>query len=369
MDPFDTVDPAPVAPTGQAAPPADGPDPLRPDAVRGRYPLPNPATGRNKLWSRVTRFNGLFADTYNLGRWELRCVVKGIATMASSPAEYGFTKGVAETLDHLASLDVKAQKDRLDNIASAAKEAAGAHTNREEGTALHKSAELADFADGNLVGVPARHRQKIRLYLDALAVKRITVAPGMIERVVVSEHYGVAGKLDRIYRLFDGSYVIGDLKTGDSLDYSMPEIAAQLDCYRDGVNNTGVYDGRGYDRSIRVRDDIGIVVHLPSTRDEVRVYWVDLQQGRKLNEANLMVRDARKVRSEHVSGLYGPEPLSQDEQDAYWLEALNGVLTYDELVAVAARARCFGQWNERLAGQARVVAGEMRAEAAVQAGA
>ena len=58
----------------------------------------------------------------------------------------------------------------------------------------------------------------------------------MIERVTASARYEVAGKLDRIGSLRDGSNVVVDLKTGDSLDFSFPSIAAQLDCYVDGVN-------------------------------------------------------------------------------------------------------------------------------------
>ncbi len=38
----------------------------------------------------------------------------------------------------------------------------------DEGTALHTSTELADYAGGDLNRVPVPHRVKVRLYLDAL---------------------------------------------------------------------------------------------------------------------------------------------------------------------------------------------------------
>lgn len=356
VDPFETA--------GEPAAERPKNDPLRPEAKRGRYYLPNPVNGNTKGWQRVTNFVKLTDDTYHLELWERRNVVVGVARMIGAPTEHGFRTGVNETIDHLSALDVKADKERLDNIARAAKDVAGANAMSNEGTALHASTEAADYAGGNLNWVPKRHRPRVRLYLDALAVNGLTVVPQLIERVTASAKYEVAGKLDRVYRLRDGSYVIGDLKTGDSLDLSFPSIAAQLECYADGVNDVGIFDGQRYDQSVKVRTDFGIVVHLPSTRDEVTVYAVDLSQGRVINAVNLAVRDARRIKAKHVATVFDPTAfgignLSRDELDQHWLEQMNGVRTREQLVGVADRARCFGQWNERLAGQARIIAAEL----------
>lgn len=339
-------------------------DPKRPEAKRGRYYLPNPDTGKTASWQRVTNFVKFTDDTYHLELWKRRNVVKGLARMLGAPTEHGFRTGTGETIDHIAGLDVKADKDRLNNIADKAQEVADAYRMADEGTALHASTEAADYAGGDLNRVPERHRRRVRLYLDALAVHGLTVVPDMIERVTASAKYQVAGKIDRVYQLRDGSFVVGDLKTGDSLDLSFPSIAAQVECYADGINDVGIFDGQRYDTSLKVRDDFAIVVHLPSTRFEVAVYAVDLSKGRVINAANLAVRDARKVKAQHVSSVFdGGLYLSpsQAQIDAYWLEAMNGAWTRDELVAVAERARCFGQWNERLAGQARTIVATLAA--------
>ena len=347
-DVFDGPDEFDVAGGPEPVKPKD--DPKRPDAKRGRYHLPNPDNGKNKSWQRVTTFVKLTDDTYHLELWKQRNVAKGVAILAASrPKAF---------LDELAASDVRADKDRLNNTASRAQAEADAWKMSEEGTALHKSAEDVDYANGDITRAPAHHREKIRLYRDALATCGLAVVPDMIERVTASNKYQVAGKFDRIYRLPDGSYVIGDLKTGDSLDLSFPPISAQLDCYRDGINTVGIFDGQRYDTRIKVREDIGIVVHLPSTREEVTVYAVKLDQGAEINRVNLEVRAVRKIKAKHVAVPFVPADygLTVDAVDQHWLEEMNAAHTRAELVSVAERARAFGQWNDRLATQARIIA-------------
>lgn len=346
-DDFDTpdeFDSVPVTPSSSRP----KTDPLRPEAKRGRYYLPDPVTGKTASWQRVTNFVKLTDDTYHLELWKQRNVAKGVAVLSTTRP--GF-------IEDLAQRDVKADKDRLNEICSRAQDVAEAYRMSAEGTALHKATELADEYRGDMNRVPVQYRDRVRLYRDAIAVNGLAVVPDMIERVTASQRYDVVGTFDRIYRLPDGSNVIGDLKTGDSLDLSFPSIAAQLDCYRDGINETGVFDGQKYDTRLKVRDDFGIVVHLPSTRNEVTVYAVDLSMGVVINAANLAVRDTRKIKAKHVAKVFDPSlyAMSQGAQDQHWLEAMNGVYTRDQLLSVAARARSFGHWNKRLSDQARII--------------
>lgn len=357
VDSFDSPDEFDSAgDQGPETPRVKQPDPARPEAKRGRYTLPNPETGKSKSWQRVTNFVKMTDDTYHLELWKQRNVAKGVALLAES--------GRVDLTD-LAGRDVKLDRDRLNNICATAQDVAEAYKMADEGTALHTSTELADYAGGDLNKVPEGHRRKVRMYLDALSANGLTVVPGMVERVTASARYECAGKFDRIYRLASGVNVVGDLKTGDSLDLSFPSIAAQLECYEDGINNHGVFDGQRYDGSIKVSHEFGVVVHLPSTREEVTVYWVDLAQGRIINAANLTVRAARKIKMKHVAQVFQADQygVTRDGADAHWLEQLNAAHDMAQLVAVADRARTFGQWNERLAGQARLIADEMRATA------
>jgi len=359
-DDFDTVDdfdsPSDVAP----APPVQKNDPMRPQAKRGRYTAPHPLTGKSKSWRRVSNFKDVAEDKYHLNLWVGRNIAKGVAILAQSPDRPGF-------IDDLARRDVKLDRTRLNNITSAAQDAAEAYKMSDEGTALHKSTELVDHAGGDLNRAPVHHRKKIRLYLDALAAYGIRIVPGMIERFTVSLKYDVAGTFDRICQLPDGSYVIVDLKTGDDLDLSMPGISAQLDCYENGVNTHGVWDGMRYDQRIKVRDDYGIVIHLPSTRDEVHVIKVKLDKGRAINAANLHVFEARKIKAKDVASPFVAEDFAFDREaaDFHWIEQLNACHTIPEMLDVANRARSFGQWTERLAGEARKLSAELTAASQV----
>lgn len=341
------------APVGAAPAPAAPEDPMRPEAKRGRYTLPHPDTGKSRSWMRVSNLIKKAEDTYHLELWKQRSVAKGLAMRPDYVAE----------VQHL---EVKADKNRLNRICEQAQDVAGAYKMSDEGTELHKSTELADYAHGDLSVVKPEHQSRVRLYLDALRANGLVVADGMIERRIVSLRYDVAGSFDRVYQLGDGTYVTGDLKTGDSLDLSFPSISAQLCCYEDGINAHGVWDGRQYDKTIQVRTDFGIVVHLPSTREEVTVYTVDLDQGRELNRVNMEVINARKIKAKHVAAVFQADAYraagATAEQD--WLELLNAAHTVTELISIASRARSFGQWTERLAGQARLLAGELsKAEA------
>lgn len=354
VEPFDEPDEFDAAGIdGPETPTVRKPDPMRPDLKNGRYPLPNPETGKSATWQRTTNFTKLTDDTYHLELWKQRNVVVGVARL--------IVEGRLKA-EELAKLDVKQDKQRLNNIATKAQEVNEAYKNADEGTALHTSTELADYADGDLNRVPEHHRVKVRLYLDALAAHGIRIVPDMIERVTLSTKYQVAGKFDRILQLADGSYVIGDLKTGDDIELALPSIAGQLEVYADGVNTLGVWAGDGWDDSIKVREDVAVVVWLPSTRDgEIEIVPVDLAEGRRVNAGNMTVRETRKIKHKHVrlplAALSAP---SQDETDAHWVEQLNAAWTYEGLIDVAARAKLFGQWNERLAGVARQLTVEMQ---------
>lgn len=351
-DQFDSVTDAPMAPQVKKN------DPMRPTAKRGRYTLPNPENGRSKSWRRVSNTVKPFEDTYHLELWKQRNVVKGVCILA---------RDGRLNVDGEAKRDVKLDRERLNNIAETAQDVAEAYKMADEGTSLHASVEIVNHAAGDLNRVPVHHRTKVRMYLNALAANGLSIVPGMIERVTASAKYQTAGTFDMILRLADGSYAMADLKTGDDLELSLPAISAQLDCYEDGVNNTGIFDGQRYDTSIKVRTDFGLVIHLPSTRDEVTVLRIDLAQGRKINECNMRIFETRKIKARHVSSVFDPDQfqLSPDALHQHWSEQLNACQTRNEMIAVAVQARSWGQWTDRLAGVARKLESEMAAGHAV----
>lgn len=334
------------------SPPADVPAAAkekRPEPERdsyGRYRLPVPGKRNKQSWQRVSTLIKMASDTYHLDQWKLRSAVKGVALRPDLTAS-------------AAMLDVKADKNALNDIVTRAMDAAGATAMASVGTAMHKMAETVDET-GSMDGVPEAFRPRMVELNAALAARGITLIPGFIERITVSEKYGVAGTLDRGYRLADGSYVVGDLKTGSSIDYEFKTIEAQLAAYQDGVNTAGVWTGKGWDTSIKLRSDIGIVVHLPSDSQGCEVYVADLSNGRRLLAACVAVREERKHKSPMRVYEGAPTALPVQSSHDFWLRKLAAATTRGELIKVAEEAKRMGDWTEELSVWARSYAEAIR---------
>jgi hypothetical protein len=133
-----------------------------------------------------------------------------------------------------------------------------------------------------LEGVPEEYRRHVVSYLEELEKYGLETVPGLIERTTLVDEWGkvVVGTFDRVlYHRASGTYLIGDLKTGETLEWGKMEIAVQLALYAHGINAHGVYDWAeewwalpgGYLRRgdpdsgtvPKVRTDWGVVMHLP----------------------------------------------------------------------------------------------------------
>lgn len=345
-DDFDTADSFDLAEDAPMAPPVKREDPLRPEAKRGRYSLPHPETGKKQSWRRATNSTKPFEDRYHLELWVQRNVAVGLGILI---------RDGRINARSLASHDVKEDKNRLNNMVQTAQDVAEAYKMADEGTALHASVEAVLAAGGDLNRAPEKHRPKVRMFLDALSANGLRVVPNMVERVIVSTKYQTAGKLDYVLQLPDGSFAIGDLKTGDSLDLSSPGISAQMDIYEDGWNSHGVFNGHRYEQPFKVRDDFAVVIHLPSTRNEVAVHRCKLAEGRRINAVNQQIFDVRKIKAKDVLSTFdgGDFQLSADQIHAYWSEQLNACHDREQMIQVARRAKGWGQWTARLGDVAR----------------
>lgn len=275
----------------------------RPEPKRdrwGRYVLAHPQTGKTGPWTRATTFAKSISDTFALSQWGARMTLKGAAMRPDLTA-------MAVTLD------VKRDRDTLNGLVEQAKDAAGQKVSANLGTALHALTEARD--SGQQVDIPAVHQADVDAYTAALRTAGIEIVPHLIERVTCIPQWadgqalGVAGTFDRIVRLPDGTYAIGDLKTGADLQYGWQEIAIQLAIYAHGVNTSGVWD---YDAGQwqqtgpdepgvaplpQVRTDFGIVMHLPVGNATCTLYKVDLRQGWEGAEMCAAVRAWRSRRA------------------------------------------------------------------------
>lgn len=251
----------------------------------GRYLLPHPVTGKRQAWTRATTMAKSISDTFALSQWAQRMAAKGLALRPDLVA-------MASTLD------VKADKDRLNSLVEQAKDAAGQKVSANLGTAVHSFTEAVD-GGASLESVPAAHRADVAAYLAAMQDAGLTSLPHLIERITVVPEFDTAGTMDRILQESDGSFTVGDVKTGMDLQYGWQEIAIQLALYAHGVNSAGVYDmgAEKWADAPTVRTDYGIVMHLPVGEAKCTLYRVDLEQGWAAATLCQSVRTWRKTRN------------------------------------------------------------------------
>lgn len=372
----------------------------------GRYKLKNPDDPRkNVKWTRATTFAKSVQDTYALSMWSQRMVLKGASLRKDIVAA-------------VSTLEVKADKDRVNSLVEDAKKAAGDKVAANKGTAVHAYTEDRDL---ELVGMPHKAREvpeefvpTVQAYEATLKAFGLEPVPGLIEFTTAVKQYEVAGTSDRVYKvtrditfklngrtvtLYAGEYVIGDVKTGADLSYGWQEIAIQLALYAQGLNTSGVWSWTALSWGkptlpdnpevlLKVRTDVGLVPHLPVDRSTTgaplaTLYAVDLDAGWAAAVLCAQVRSWRKERklatpleiADVVGGKAvpvtlvgnaqvaargsGPEALSKDVQPpvSRSVVASRPVTLEDKARAVTSRAEASAVFQEAVA--ARVSRAEL----------
>jgi len=240
-------------------------------------------------WDRYSRPSGWGSDLddeSNLVTWKIDRAMEGVASDPSICAivasNLGNKQGAKERRERAI------QRGRGDEAADI-------------GTALHKMTERVERADGFCA--PEPYASDIAEYLTCLDHAGLTSE--YIECHLVNDEMRAAGTADRIYRAhrplmvpgFDvivpGQFILGDLKTGKRLDYSLPGFAIQLALYCDAV----FYDVATNVRSPlpdNMRTDVALLVHMPAGQINCEFHWIDLQVGREGAEIVRRVRAWRK---------------------------------------------------------------------------
>lgn len=163
-------------------------------------------------------------------------------------------------------------KRAVNAICSEATEAAGASRGASAGTGFHALTEAIDRGDEPLF-VPPADAPRLDAYRAATASMQALDA----EVFVVNDLVQSAGTFDRLWRLPDGSVVVGDLKTGKSeADYPLA-TAVQIATYAHGA----LYDpetGERFPIHPDLRTDMGLLIHMPPAGG-CAVYQLDLATG------------------------------------------------------------------------------------------
>lgn len=283
-----------------------------------RYVLRDPFTGRDHSWTRATTFASSIRDSYVLNEWQQRMVVKGMSLRPDLVAK-------------ASALDVKKDKDKMNRIAETAKEFAGAKIAANTGTAIHSFAENLNKGDMSLEEVPEVVRNDLKAYQQCLPAFGLEIVPHLVEQIICVPQFGVAGKFDEVLKEQSGSYVMGDVKSGQNLSFNWLEISIQIALYVNGLNRSGIYDKsskRWVKSDIRVRTDYAVVIHIPAGKGTCELWELDIREGW---EAATLCADVRERRAQKATEALarpykGAQPFvlaNHEKDDARDAEALS----------------------------------------------
>ncbi len=242
----------------------------------GRYLLPDPATGEERAWTRVTTIASTLADRFGLEQWAQRNIVWGLGQRQDL-----WARAAATTIDDRGTLGQVAK-----DAQAAASSAAGANL----GTALHQFTERIDR--GEVVPVPPPYDRDVAAYTKALADAGVTIVKGSIERIVIVPEFEVVGTIDRVVRGPWPMPRVADLKTGkDVVRYGMTEIALQLALY---AHASYWWTGEEWRPMPALDRDKAVVMHLPVGQGRCELYEVDIAAGMVAVQLAIDVRAWRK---------------------------------------------------------------------------
>jgi hypothetical protein len=234
-------------------------------------PLVFPPGGKKPVaYTRCTTFIDCLEDKFRLQQWEKRMVAIGLNERPDL---------------RIAVAAHKDDKNKLDEICKAAKEAAKASAAATTGTALHALCEQIDR--GLEIGtVPTEYIADLAAYQTATA----DMTPTHIEQFCVNDELKVGGTPDRVLK-YEGKLYIADIKTG-GVDYGIGKMAMQFAIYA----RSQAYNPDTYRRSSLgdIDQQQAILIHLPAGEGRCDLEWIDIYSGWAGVQLALNVRDWRK---------------------------------------------------------------------------
>lgn len=253
-----------------------GPRPEPDRDGHGRYMIPPPGSKRPVPHTRVSTVAETLADPFGLFTWREKMVAQGIARRGD--------------LYNLAVSLHPDDKSGWHKLTEAAKEAAGGNTSANNGTAMH--AILERIQSGEELDLPPALAAEVDVILTTLDKAGIVTIPSLIERVVVLHGPQIAGTIDRGLS-YDAELVIGDLKTGSSVDLSAGKIASQLACY---ARADSIFDvaTKTLTPAPSFNLERALVIHAPFGQGRCELLWADIAAGWEAVEHALWARSWRR---------------------------------------------------------------------------
>ncbi|SIB68314.1 hypothetical protein [Mycobacteroides abscessus] len=304
-----------------------------------RYKVPSPSTGKLTGFTRATTVSRTTSEEYNLEQWKIR--TKVMAVLKAKAAADNRSDGVlmiaggdvlAEAYDALLkamddgkSRPINQAIDKIDDLA-------GGADARELGGAVHDWLGELDSGRILLHQIPEQFQPYAVAYQECLARAGLIAMPEFIERLVLNNRgiETICGRIDRIYRcVTDGQLYLGDLKTSESLDFSLLEYAIQFAAYgyaplMCAIDRLGwepmpklvglphPSDDKVFGEDGDPRDPMCFCVHVPRTQPErSQVIPFNLRFGADAYIQALEVRKTRNAAKKEVLGQTTPIPSKE----------------------------------------------------------
>ncbi len=223
-------------------------------------------------YRRPSGYAKLLDDESALTEWRIFRAMKGVASSTALAAKVNVVK------DEDKSGKRALRDEAMDK--GTANEAA------DTGTALHAmTARVEDEHDD--FEPPEQYQLDLTAYVRLL--DQLGLVSDMVEVPMVNDAYRAAGTADRIYRLTkpllvpdgsvlpEGTLILGDLKTGQKLTFSLPGYCVQMALYADGT----LYDVRSERRlpTPPINKSWTILIHLPVGGNRATAWWLSVELG------------------------------------------------------------------------------------------
>ena len=245
-------------------------------------------SGKQLRYARNSSLGETLDEKSALNAW---LVSKAMEGMASRPELVAKVLAVTPYEDH---------KPAFTKLREEAIQAGRGAFKADIGTAVHSMSERWEQEKDFDPGPP--YTAALSAYSACL--EHLGLISQLFECQMVNDVLRIAGTADRLFEttkplltptgeiLLPGTLLIGDLKTGESLEYSIPGFAIQMAGYAGGSLYDVVNNVRMPTPTIHQR--WGVIMHMKVAEGSCEMLWVDLEVGRYGAQLANEVREWRR---------------------------------------------------------------------------
>lgn len=289
-------------------------------------------------YSRPSSYAKCLDDEEALQTWKIWKSMEGVARSPALQIQVNATRD-----------DDKVEKKTLRERAM---DKGSANERADQGTGLHAMTARAEDPTDVDFDPPESLQADLTAYMEMLSAYGLVSE--MVEVPFVNDEYRAAGTADRVWRLTKplispagpveaGELLVGDLKTGKKLDFSLPGYCVQTALYATGVLYDIVTERRL--ATPPINGAWTLLAHMPVGSGTCRLHWCSVALG--LNGADL-ARQVKEWRKLWKNGTYDAEVVDVPDESVDLPDLLSEHLgvTIESEVSVERMAEfCQGRIN------------------------